>query len=432
MTTAPAPVLTRQPTPAPVLRRCGCGRSSAGGECAECRAKRLRRSPSTAVSMDAAPGVVHDALRSPGQPLDAQTRAFMEPRFGHSFASVRVHADHRAAQSAAAVGARAYAVGHDVVFGSGTFAPSSTEGRKLIAHELAHVVQQSGSTSTLAPSLEIGPVDAPEEREADAAANAVVSSPTPDGGPASALGVRAASTPSVLRRDPQPTARQVRRDEQLRNMARWPGEGLTGWRGLSEAERTVVVLYMTLRYGDDFAAAFLAVASNPRQRRRSPVTHFTNVLDETHDQIRARGYRLNMVSGNVEYWVRPNGDELRRILPSQRATTEPAGEQAPPPPPQNQPPEPEQSPARLPDRSTWGPPVRNRPDARVMGTSGRAVQYRDGTIELDQGGGRTITYRPRPNSTGAYDFYGEDHVLVENVILFLDPAEIFGGAGGTP
>ena len=159
---------------APVLRRCACGgKAPGGGECEECRAKRLRRSAS-AGGPARAPSIVHQVLRSPGAPLDAGTRSMLEPRFGHSFADVRVHADAGAAESAEAVGAHAYTVGRDVVFGAGKYAPGSAGGQRLLAHELAHVVQQSGGGSALQASLEIGPVDAPEEREADLAAAAVL------------------------------------------------------------------------------------------------------------------------------------------------------------------------------------------------------------------------------------------------------------------
>jgi hypothetical protein len=120
-----------------------------------------------------APPIVHDVLGSSGAPLDAAVRAEMEPRFGHSFADVRVHAEGRAAESAKAVGARAYAVGRDVVFGAGRYAPGSMDGRRLIAHELAHVVQQRGASASLQPTLEIGAANDPAEREADAAAEAV-------------------------------------------------------------------------------------------------------------------------------------------------------------------------------------------------------------------------------------------------------------------
>ena len=91
---------------------------------------------------DAAPPIVHEVLASPGRPLDAATRSTMEARFGHDFGRVRVHTDARAARSASAVGARAYTVGRDVVFAAGEFAPAEGGGGRLLAHELAHVVQQ--------------------------------------------------------------------------------------------------------------------------------------------------------------------------------------------------------------------------------------------------------------------------------------------------
>ncbi len=89
-----------------------------------------------------APAVAHEALRSPGQPLDAATRTFMEPRFGYDFSAVRVHADGKAAESARAMNARAYTVGSNIVFSAGAFAPGTEAGQRLLSHELAHVVQQ--------------------------------------------------------------------------------------------------------------------------------------------------------------------------------------------------------------------------------------------------------------------------------------------------
>jgi Domain of unknown function (DUF4157) len=91
-----------------------------------------------------APPIVHEVLRSAGQPLDEGTRHFMEPRFGTEFGQVRVHVGEQASASAQAVNARAYAAGQHVVFGAGEFQPYSTAGRELVAHELAHVVQQPG------------------------------------------------------------------------------------------------------------------------------------------------------------------------------------------------------------------------------------------------------------------------------------------------
>jgi hypothetical protein len=140
------------------------------------------------------PPIVHEVLHSPGQPLDATTRAFMEPRFWHDFSrvmthaggcvspptplkigsaqsefeqqaetvaqrtlsrspgpfdgrqdfsSVRIHTDANAAKSAEAVAAHAFTAGNHIVFGTGQFAPGTNTGRRLLAHELAHVVQQS-------------------------------------------------------------------------------------------------------------------------------------------------------------------------------------------------------------------------------------------------------------------------------------------------
>ncbi len=92
----------------------------------------------------AAPPIVDDVLRSPGEPLDHHTRHFMESRFGHDFGGVRVHAGAQASASARAVQALAYTVGNNIVFGPGRYAPSESSGRRLLAHELTHVIQQSG------------------------------------------------------------------------------------------------------------------------------------------------------------------------------------------------------------------------------------------------------------------------------------------------
>jgi hypothetical protein len=143
-------------------RACACGRHTpAGGECEECKQKRggaLQRAAVDSSPMSDVPPIVHEALRSPGQPLDVSTRAFMEPRFGHDFSGVRVHTDARAAESARAVDALAYTMGRDIVFGAGQYVPGASAGRRLMAHELAHVVQQHPHTAgeTSGQSLTIG------------------------------------------------------------------------------------------------------------------------------------------------------------------------------------------------------------------------------------------------------------------------------------
>jgi hypothetical protein len=110
------------------------------------------------------PPIVHEVLRSPGQPLNKATRDFFEPRFGHDFSEVRVHTDSRAAESARAVNALAYTVGRHIVFGMGQHLPATSAGHELMAHELTHVVQQS-NTSVLQPRS-VSVIDGPAEQEA--------------------------------------------------------------------------------------------------------------------------------------------------------------------------------------------------------------------------------------------------------------------------
>lgn len=245
-TKAPSPVRPAF-TPARtglLQRKCACGGSpGVDGECEACRNKRLslQRQTISAAGSATAPPIVHEVLSSPGQPLDAGTRAFMEPRFGHSFSQlqvlhndarqypqgslainqpgdayeqeadqaadtvigmpvrsylwkekreippgydfrqVRIHTDPLAAESARAVNARAYTVGRDLVFGPGQYSPETREGQRLLAHELVHVIQQTGGgvRSQSRESLPIGPVlrtaasgdvlqRTPDEKQSDA------------------------------------------------------------------------------------------------------------------------------------------------------------------------------------------------------------------------------------------------------------------------
>ena len=115
-------------------------------KCAACEEdEKLQKKPAGPQRAAEAPAIVHEVLRSPGRPLDPASRAFFEPRFGRDFSRVRVHADDAAAESARAVQARAYALGCDIVFGAGQYSPATSEGKRLVAHELTHVVQQGGA-----------------------------------------------------------------------------------------------------------------------------------------------------------------------------------------------------------------------------------------------------------------------------------------------
>jgi hypothetical protein len=171
-----------QPSPSPgqepLLRRkfaCGggVGSSDDGGEYRPKQLQRKRAASSWPRSHHSlAPPIVHEVLHTPGRPLDSGVRAFMEPRFDYDFSRVRVHAGPLAAESAEAVGAQAYTVGQDVVFNDGKYTPSTTEGKKLLAHELSHVVQQAGASS--GRELKIGSENDASEREAEKTADHVV------------------------------------------------------------------------------------------------------------------------------------------------------------------------------------------------------------------------------------------------------------------
>jgi len=186
-------------------RQCACGTHTiAGGECASCGKEKatghLQRAATSTESVEEVTPVVHEILRSSGQPLDAHTRSFLEPRFNHDFShiavrenkteniqsklsvsqprdahereaeqiadsvtriseselgpfsssnnlfsGVQIHAGVRAAQSAHLLNARAFTVGNHIVFGNGQYQPHTNDGRRLIVHELAHTLQQSSA-----------------------------------------------------------------------------------------------------------------------------------------------------------------------------------------------------------------------------------------------------------------------------------------------
>jgi outer membrane protein OmpA-like peptidoglycan-associated protein len=188
-----APARPVKPAPSGALqRKCACGGSGgSGGECAECAKKKLQRRAAGA-GPDVAPPIVHDVLRSPGRPLDGATRAYFEPRFGHDFGKVRVHADPQANESAQSVNALAYTVGPHIAFASGLYRPHAAGGQQLLAHELTHVVQQKSGVPAYG-SLRIGPEGDSHEREAEAASAAIGS------GPQAALPSPAAAPASVQR-----------------------------------------------------------------------------------------------------------------------------------------------------------------------------------------------------------------------------------------
>jgi len=117
-----------------------------------------------------APPAVHSALRAPSRPLDEGTRQLMGARFGTRFDHVHIHADAQAASAARTVNARAYTVGNHIAFGAGQFAPQTSTGQRLLAHELAHVAQQrkiADESPRVHPALPISQPGDAAEVEAD-------------------------------------------------------------------------------------------------------------------------------------------------------------------------------------------------------------------------------------------------------------------------
>ncbi|MBB6185994.1 DUF4157 domain-containing protein [Rhodanobacter sp. MP7CTX1] len=110
---------------------------------------------------------VKTGVDSSSKPLDASTRAFMEPRFGWDFSKVRVHTDSSASSTAQSLQARAYTIGNDIVFNQGQFHPTSAAGQSLLAHELAHTMQQQDGSRDV---RSVGRIDDRTEQQADHAA----------------------------------------------------------------------------------------------------------------------------------------------------------------------------------------------------------------------------------------------------------------------
>ena len=152
------------------VQLCGSGRCACPPQDEETLVQ--RDGGRTAPGAGAAPDSVHEALQSPGTALGQDTRSYFEPLFGHDFGAVRVHAEPSAQASAAQIAARAYTVGDDIVLGPGLPSQAVAPGSRLLAHELTHVVQQSGQPPATG-RLAIGATDTPAENEADAFADRV-------------------------------------------------------------------------------------------------------------------------------------------------------------------------------------------------------------------------------------------------------------------
>lgn len=339
---------------ATIQRKCACGNHTVGGrECAECSKDKLTLQHASlsprgrgTEGEGAVPPIVHEVLRSSGQPLDNATRAFFEPRLGYNFSQVRVHTDAKAGESARAVYALAYTFGHDIVFGTGRYAPWTVEGRKLLAHELTHVIQQATTDAhaSVAPPVMVGwsqnRFEAQAEKNAQSmivtdaisidppavgrtllrqAAGPVTMSPPPSPRQQSRRGARSAREETRTL-----TKRQVARDQYLRGLAARPMFALERWRRLRPGEQTIVVQYMAMFYGLPFVHRFFEVTS----RHPQPETVITITNWQTPKQLQARGYALARSEVHLQIWVHPSGHET--WLVSAARVTEVVGEKSEP------------------------------------------------------------------------------------------------------
>ncbi len=282
--------------------------------------ERMESSGASGPTPTVAPAIVHDVLSSPGQPLDAGTRAFFEPRFGHDFGHVRIHADWLAEESARAVDAQAYTVKHHVVFGPSQYSPCTLPGRRLLAHELTHVMQQAAASNQLRP---------------------------PDFAPSSAGSV---GSDVLLRKPDKPTQAERRREQELEELARDPGEAHRAWKKLSEVERFAVVAKMEVRYGGPFARQFLDEVKKGKPQREKH--HYARGLGPKPSELIKKGYRRGWTQHiaadmALEWWVHPSGRYVTMDVgtwePGAAETKKEPGTKAPPaklPPVKPPPPEP--------------------------------------------------------------------------------------------
>ncbi len=267
-----APVVPRR-----IFRQCACG-----GTCAACKPDHIQRKALSGLGHDASSLPVsqpHDpaeraadrmadaALRttpadrasvrpatargSGGSPLSDELRAYFEPRFGHELGAVRVHTDGRAIHAARALHAEAFAIGGDIHFGEGAFAPGSERGRRLIAHELAHVVQQ-GTAPTIhrQPKTDHSVTD----NEIDALLPDQAAADAEEATEAAAVSAPAASAPAAAPapyKPPPAWAGGVRHSI-------WEEDHATVWKSFRERSKWVKAIYDMVQFTDEMEQEYYA------------------------------------------------------------------------------------------------------------------------------------------------------------------------------
>lgn len=259
--------------------------SSVQRKCAACGIEeklQTKTKDDTGANMEE-PSIVQDVINSEGQQLDNDTMSFMESRFGQDFSGVRVHADAKAKESARAMNALAYTVGYDIVFGAGQYVPETTEGRRLVSHELTHVMQQTTSSK--------------QKRSSDFALSSIGN--------------------NVLQRKPdKATQAEARQEKKLEELAQDPGKAHQAWKKLSQMEQIALTVRMRQRYGGQFEQRFLEQVK--KGKPKIEYHYYKPGTGPKTDDLIASGYRFAgmLQTGNagfeVEVWVHPSGMRIHR------------------------------------------------------------------------------------------------------------------------
>jgi len=361
-------------------RRPGCGCS---GECPKCQAEQRGQShrpvqtkgvrADDATRTEASP-IVHDVLRTPGHLLHRAIRTSIERRFGHDFRHVRVHTDAGAAKSAREVNALAYTVGRDIVFGAGQYAPQTPAGRRLLAHELTHVVQQGQATAP-PRQMDRAPRDTVEgEAESSRTNMKPLPATVTRGGTSTVLlqrkkdpfelvgaagraigkGIGAASEflKTQVRRGVKATSEFVAEPEEDREtlvkMVDDPAVAHEQWKKTSPGGRRAVLTAMRKKYGEDWADEFMTRQESGAVKPRFFAYGRAPGIADLRDEGFALASALKMTpESRFERWAHPDGStaqmvrEIRKeepleeppsaseLLPSEEPTREEDEEEAP-------------------------------------------------------------------------------------------------------
>ena len=268
-----------------VQRSCVCG-----GGCPRCRTNQLNQGhghlqtskyPHTNdVSTVESTAEIDNAVHSSGRSLDAETKAFMETRFDHDFSQVRIHTDSQAANSAKALNAKAYTFGQNVIFGAGRYAPGTHDGKRLLAHELTHVVQQKRQQSS--PPLLMRQTIQSQLPPNVGINRASVSFELPGGRLLTNNWNDLSTTaPTTVTLSISPTGLRLRFSPSLLIDAQWPLSDLA-WSGLDYDFATATISRISLRSTQTLATeSTLFVETVPHIARSAISDFFMGVLEET-------------------------------------------------------------------------------------------------------------------------------------------------------